>query len=69
MMHELFNVRHLLGVLPVEGLGHNRKARERQKAGSEIACLFVHIYSQLVSVKIKMNPDTDKRFGKETLLC
>jgi hypothetical protein len=43
MMHDLFHVRHLFKVLPVDGPGHNRKARERQKAGPEMALPFLFI--------------------------
>ena len=43
-MHELFHVRHLFEVLPAEGSGHNRKARERQKAGSEMALPLLSIF-------------------------
>ena len=31
-------------VLPVDGPGHNRKARERQKAGSEMALPLLSIF-------------------------
>jgi hypothetical protein len=52
MMHELSHVRHLFGVLPVEEPGHNTKARESQKAESEMALPFLSIFlTEIINFK------------------